>query len=51
MKGDRGRQKQNMTSEQSGFLRSILDRFGGRFQANQPENELIDYVVNTIEPK
>lgn len=51
MKGDRVRQKQNIPPKQTGFFRSMLSRFGGQSQANQPDNELIDYVVNTVEPK
>jgi len=45
------RQKQDMTSNESSVLKSVLNRLGGFFHAGEPENELIDYVVNTIEPK
>ena len=52
MKGDRLRQKQSMTSEQSGVLGSMLSRLRGWFQGtDQAQDELIDYVVNTVEPK
>lgn len=51
MKGDRFNQKQSMTSDQMGVVQSMLNRLVCRLHANKPENELIDYVVNTIEPK
>lgn len=51
MKGDRFNQKQSMTSDQMGVVQSMLSRLVCRLHANKPENELIDYVVNTIEPK
>jgi hypothetical protein len=51
MKGDRVRQTQSMIPEQMTVFRSMLSRLGGWFHANQPEDELIDYVVNTVEPK
>ncbi len=44
-------QKQGMTSNKSGVLKSMLNSLGGLLHANEPENEIIDYVVNTIEPK
>jgi len=50
MKGDRIRQKQNIPSNQKGFFQSMLSRISGRSQHNQPENEFIDYIVNTVEP-
>ncbi len=40
MKSDRGEKKQ-----------SIRNRLGRFFHGNQPENELIDHIVQTIEPK
>lgn len=51
MQGERVSQKQSIASEPMGFLRSMLSRLGGRFHVNQPENELIDYLVTTVEPK
>ncbi len=45
------RQKQDRTSEPNSGFKSMINRFVGLFHANEPENELIDYVVNTIEPK
>lgn len=51
MQGERVSQKQSKASEPMGFLRSMLSRLRGQFQADQPENELIDYLVTTIEPK
>lgn len=51
MQDDRSRQKPDTTSEQKGFFRSLMNLFGERFHANQPDNELIDYVVTTVEPK
>lgn len=51
MKGDRVRQKQNIPSNQKGFFQSMLRRISGQSQHNQPENEFIDYIVNTVEPK
>jgi hypothetical protein len=51
MQDDRVRQEPSRTSEQKGFLRSLLSHLRGRFHSNQPENELIDYFVTTVEPK
>lgn len=51
MQGDRVNQKQSRASEPMGFLRSMLSRLRALPQAEQPENELIDYLVTTIEPK
>ena len=52
MKGTRVRQKQSMASEKMGIFQSILSRIGGVWhQASEPEDELIEYVVNTVEPK
>ena len=51
MQGDRLSQKQSRASEPMGFLRSMLSRLRGQSQTDQPDNELIDYLVTTIEPK
>lgn len=51
MKGARVRQEQNMASEKMGIFRSIWSRIGGWHHASEPEDELIDYVINTVEPK
>ena len=51
MKGDRGRQKKSKTSGQVRVFQSMRSRISGLFHANQPENKLIDYVVDTVEPK
>lgn len=51
MQGERISQKKSRVSEPMGFLRSMLSHLSGQSQANQPENELIDYLVTTIEPK
>lgn len=51
MNDDRVKGNQIMTSKQMGVLQSMLNRLGGMLHAGQPEDELIDYVVNTVEPK
>lgn len=40
-----------MASKKRGVFQTMLNRVGEVFQTNQPEDEFIDYVVNTIEPK
>ena len=44
-------QKQTMTSAKVSVFHSILNRLEGWFSTNEPEDELIDYVVDIIEPK
>ena len=51
MKGDRVRLKQSIPSNLKVFFQSILSSITGQSQHNQPENEFIDYIVNTVEPK
>jgi len=51
MKGTRVSQKQNMIPEKTGVFHSIWSRIGGWLNASDPEKELIDYAVTTIEPK
>jgi hypothetical protein len=51
MQGERVSQKQSIASKPMGFLRSMLSLLGERSHVNQPENELIDYLVTTVEPK
>jgi len=52
MKSDRdNRKRHNMPSEHPGALQSLLRRINGWFHINNPEHEVIDYVVDTVEPK
>jgi hypothetical protein len=52
MKNDRDNHKRRSEpSKHPGALQSILKHIDGWFHNNNPENELIDYVVNTVEPK
>ncbi len=51
MKGTHNRQKQTMVSEKMGVFHSLRNWLEGWFHTNVPEDELIDYIVNIIEPK
>ena len=48
---DRGDKKKTISFERKGVVRSLLTRFGGMFHTSLPEDELIEYVVNTVEPR
>ncbi|MFW2366388.1 MAG: hypothetical protein ACN4GW_08220 [Desulforhopalus sp.] len=50
MEADRERKK-SMPFTRGGVVRSILSRVGGLFKTSLPEDELIEYVVNTVEPR
>lgn len=51
MKSDRGSRKINISFGRKGTVRSLLHRVSGFFQTSLPEDELIEYVVNTVEPR
>ncbi len=51
MKNDRDKDKPSNPPEQTGIIQSFSSRLAGLFHARQPENELVDYFVNTVEPK
>lgn len=51
MIGDRSGQKQGVSSEPMGVIQSLRSRIGGWFNSSEPEAELIDHIVNSVEPK
>ena len=51
MKNTHTREKQTKDSQKTGFFHAVRSRLEGWFQSSDPENELIDYVVDIIEPK
>ncbi len=51
MKGAGDKQNQSIALEKIGVLHSLWCRIGGWLYENEPEGELIDYVVNTVEPE
>ena len=51
MKDIHNQKKQTNISTKMGVFNSVRSRLEGWFRGNDPENELIDYVVNIIEPK